>query len=176
MACLSSRETGRHDDRQTSQHRKPDQYVIYLHQRLQSDMAEISGDCCFTEANDPSERDTRRERLMNSEKCYWSMLQNYLLSKRFIAEEQYLYIYETRRWNMSHIKPVTIPYSVLAFDGKKEELQQQVFKALGTHKGALGIVLISGKSKWSGWRGQWVDKHLQIYLLNSIIFAKSSSD
>ncbi|OXM81272.1 hypothetical protein C364_01136 [Cryptococcus neoformans Bt63] len=44
---------------------------------------------------------------------------------------------------MSHIKPVTIPYSVLAFDGKKEELQQQVFKALGTHKGALGIVLIS---------------------------------
>lgn len=52
MACLSSRETGRHDDRQTSQHRKPDQYVIYLHQRLQSDMAEISGDCCFTEAND----------------------------------------------------------------------------------------------------------------------------
>lgn len=64
MACLSSRETGRHDDRQTSQHRKPDQYVIYLHQRLQSDMAEISGDCCFTEANDPSERDTRRERLM----------------------------------------------------------------------------------------------------------------
>lgn len=60
-------------------------------------MAEISGDCCFTEANDPSERDTRRERLMNSEKCYWPMLQNYLLSKRFIAEEQYLYIYETRR-------------------------------------------------------------------------------
>ncbi|OXG44582.1 hypothetical protein C359_00753 [Cryptococcus neoformans Bt120] len=44
---------------------------------------------------------------------------------------------------MSHIKPVTIPYSVLAFDGKKEELQQQVFKALGTHNGALGIVLIS---------------------------------
>nr|KIR84611.1 hypothetical protein I308_05199 [Cryptococcus tetragattii IND107] len=46
---------------------------------------------------------------------------------------------------MSHLKPVTISYSALAFDGKKEDLQQQVFHALGTHKGALGIVLISGK-------------------------------
>ncbi|KAL0250375.1 hypothetical protein I308_102548 [Cryptococcus tetragattii IND107] len=44
---------------------------------------------------------------------------------------------------MSHLKPVTISYSALAFDGKKEDLQQQVFHALGTHKGALGIVLIS---------------------------------
>lgn len=58
---LSREQAGRHDDRQTtsSQHRKPDQYVIYLHQKLPSDITEISGDCCFTTANDPSERDTR---------------------------------------------------------------------------------------------------------------------
>lgn len=52
---------------------------------------------------------------------------------------------------MSHLKPVTISYSSLAFGGKKEDLQQQVFQALGTHKDALGIVLISGKySTWVG--------------------------
>ncbi|KIR74154.1 hypothetical protein I310_01752 [Cryptococcus deuterogattii CA1014] len=46
---------------------------------------------------------------------------------------------------MSHLRPVTISYSALTFGGKKEDLQQQVFHALGTHKGALGIALISGK-------------------------------
>lgn len=77
---------------------------------------------------------------------------------------------------MSHIKPLTIPYSALAFDGKKEDLQQQVFHALGTHKGALGIVLISGKSKSWNRRRQCIDKRLQTYPHNSIIFARNSSD
>lgn len=73
------------------------------------------------------------------------------MSKRFIAEKQYLYRYKTSRWNMSHLRPVTISYSALTFGGKKEDLQQQVFHALGTHKGALGIALISGKySTWVG--------------------------